>query len=51
MNSLLADRLAGRPMEIEARNGVIVRFGERHGIPTPCNRTIVSLLKAAAAIS
>ena len=29
VNSLHADRLAGRPMEIDARNGVIVRM-ERH---------------------
>jgi 2-dehydropantoate 2-reductase len=47
INSLYADRLAGRPMEIEARNGVIVRLGERHGIPTPVNRLVVALLNAA----
>ena len=35
VNSLLADRLAERPMEIDLRNGVIVRLGERHGIATP----------------
>jgi 2-dehydropantoate 2-reductase len=47
INSLYADRLAGRPMEIDARNGVIVRLGERHGIATPVSRLIVSLLTAA----
>ncbi len=31
VNSLHADRLAGRPMEIDARNGVIVRMGKKHG--------------------
>jgi 2-dehydropantoate 2-reductase len=46
VNSLLADRLAGRPMEIDARNGVIVRRGEKRGIPTPLNRMAVALLKA-----
>ena len=46
INSLLADRMAGRPMEIDARNGVIVRRGEKHGIATPLNRTAVALLKA-----
>ncbi|HVT99645.1 MAG TPA: 2-dehydropantoate 2-reductase [Acidobacteriaceae bacterium] len=46
VNSLLADRLAGRPMEIDARNGVIVRRGEKHGIPTPLNRMAVALLTA-----
>lgn len=48
MNSLHADRLAGRPMELDARNGVIVRAGERHGIPTPMNRALAALLAAAA---
>ena len=44
INSMLADRIAGRPMEIDARNGVIVRKGERHGIDTPLNRMAVALL-------
>jgi 2-dehydropantoate 2-reductase len=45
-NSMLADRLAGRPMEVEARNGVIVRLGEKHKIPTPLNRMAAAVLKA-----
>lgn len=44
INSMLADRLAGRPMEIDARNGVIVRLGEKHGIATPLNRMAVAVL-------
>jgi 2-dehydropantoate 2-reductase len=48
VNSLLADRLAGRPMEIDARNGVIVRRGERHQIATPLNGMVVALLKELA---
>jgi len=44
INSLHADRLAGRPTEIDARNGVIVRFGRRHGIPTPANRMAFVLI-------
>jgi len=48
VNSLLADRLANRRMESDARNGVIVRRGERHGIPTPLNRMACTLLQAAA---
>jgi 2-dehydropantoate 2-reductase len=47
INSMHADRLAGRPMEIDARNGVIVRLGRKHGIPTPLNATMVALLEAA----
>jgi 2-dehydropantoate 2-reductase len=49
INSLLADRMAGRPLEIDARNGVIVRRGEKHGIPTPLNRMAVALLKSMVA--
>jgi 2-dehydropantoate 2-reductase len=48
INSLHADRLADRPMEIDARNGVIVRLGKQHGIPTPCNQMAVALLEAMA---
>ena len=47
INSLHADRAAGRPMELDARNGVIVRRGMAHGIPTPANAMIVALLAAA----
>ncbi len=47
INSLLADRMAGRPMEIDARNGAVVRFGRKHGIPTPLNEMAVALLIAA----
>ena len=46
VNSLHADRAAGRPMEIDARNGAIVRFGRKHGIPTPCNEMAAILLAA-----
>ncbi|MCP8883977.1 2-dehydropantoate 2-reductase [Devosia sp. XJ19-1] len=46
--SIHADRLAGNPMEVDARNGVIVRLGEKHGIPTPANRMLVTLLAASA---
>ena len=46
-NSMLADRRAGRPMEIDARNGVIVRLGRIHGIPAPMNALMVALLDAA----
>ena len=46
INSMLADRMAARPMELDARNGVIVRLGEKHGIPTPANRMAIALLKA-----
>lgn len=46
INSMQADREAGRPMELDIRNGVIVRLGTKHGIPTPYNRMAVALLEA-----
>lgn len=45
--SIHADRLAGNQMEVDARNGVIVRLGEKHGIATPYNRMLVTLLGAS----
>ncbi len=46
INSIHADRRAGRPMEIDARNGVIARAGERHMIATPVSRMLTALLRA-----
>ncbi len=44
VNSLHADLMAGRPTEIDARNGVIVRLGRKHGIATPYNEMAVRLV-------
>jgi 2-dehydropantoate 2-reductase len=49
VNSMLADRQADRPVEIDARNGVIVRLGRKHGIPTPANSMAVALMEAMVA--
>jgi 2-dehydropantoate 2-reductase len=49
-NSMVADRRAGRPMEIDARNGVIVRLGKKHGIDAPMNALMVALLEAVQAL-
>ncbi len=38
INSIHADRLAGRPTEADARNGVISRLGAKYGIDAPLNR-------------
>jgi 2-dehydropantoate 2-reductase len=43
--SMLQDVEARRPTEIDYLNGGIVRFGEEHGVPTPLNRAIWSLVK------
>jgi 2-dehydropantoate 2-reductase len=49
INSIHADRRAGRAMEIDARNGVIVRAGERHRIATPVCLMLTALLRAVQA--
>lgn len=46
--SILADREAGRPLEWDIRNGVILRLGKVHGIPTPISEVVVPLLAAAS---
>ncbi len=51
VNSMLADRWAGRPMELDARNGVILRMGRKHGIPTPANSMAMALMEAMVAKS
>lgn len=46
--SILTDREAGRPLEWDIRNGVILRRGRAHGIPTPISDVLVPLLAAAS---
>ncbi|NML05627.1 2-dehydropantoate 2-reductase [Sphingomonas sp. G-3-2-10] len=47
VNSLHADFVAKRQTEVDARNLVIVRLGEKHGIPAPLNRAMAALLLAS----
>jgi 2-dehydropantoate 2-reductase len=47
-NSLYYDRRAGRPMEFEARNGVVVRLARKHGIATPLSDAVYALLSASS---
>jgi 2-dehydropantoate 2-reductase len=46
--SMYFDRLAGRPLEIDALTGAIVAAGERHAIATPLNRALLTLLRAVS---
>ena len=46
--SILADREAGRPLEWDIRNGVIIRKARAHGIATPISDVLVPLLSAAS---
>jgi 2-dehydropantoate 2-reductase len=45
--SLLRDRLAGRTLELDARNGAVVRIGARHGIDASLHRRIVARIERA----
>lgn len=47
--SIAVDRREGRPMEWEARNAVVGRLARRHGIATPLNDAITTLLRLADA--
>ena len=42
------DRLAGRPLEIEALTGAVVATAARHGLRTPLNRAFLALLRAVS---
>ena len=44
--SMLQDMERGRPTEIDAINGAIVREGARLGVPTPYNQALLLLVKA-----
>ncbi len=46
-SSMLQDMRRGRRTEIDAINGVIVEEGARVGKPTPVNRTLTELVRAA----
>lgn len=45
VNSIHADRSTNRRTEWDARNGVIVRLGKLHGIPTPLNQFVATMLR------
>jgi 2-dehydropantoate 2-reductase len=39
-SSMQRDIMAGRPSELEAQTGAVVRFGKRTGVPTPIHHAI-----------
>ena len=45
-SSMLQDVEAGRRTEIDYLNGAVVRMGQRHGIATPANDVVASLVRA-----
>jgi len=44
--SMYFDRLAGRPSEVEELTGPLVAAATRHGIPTPVNHALLTLMRA-----
>jgi 2-dehydropantoate 2-reductase len=46
--SMHADIMAGRPLELEALNGAVVRAGQAANVPTPINNVIYAMLKPYA---
>lgn len=45
-NSMYYDRCAGRMLEVDARNGAVVRIGARHTVATPLNSAATEILSA-----
>ena len=43
--SMHTDLERGRPLELDALNGTVVRLGQRMGVPVPMNQCIYVLLK------
>lgn len=48
-SSMLQDVLRGAPTEIDAINGAVTAVGDAAGVPTPVNRTLWRLVRAAVA--
>ena len=48
LSSMLQDMLSGKPTEIDAQCGALVRFGEAAGVKTPTLETMVELVKLVA---
>jgi 2-dehydropantoate 2-reductase len=46
-SSMARDVERGKPLEIEALNGAVVRYGGERGVPTPANRRVVDRLLPA----
>jgi 2-dehydropantoate 2-reductase len=47
-SSMYFDRLAGRPLEIDALTGAVVDLADRHHVPTPLLRMLLTLARAAS---
>ncbi len=43
-SSMLTDLLAGRPLELGAKNGIIAKTGQENGIQTPISDLVCKML-------
>jgi 2-dehydropantoate 2-reductase len=50
-SSMARDLAARRPLEIDAINGAVVRYGEEVGVPTPANRKMYEALLPAHTVA
>lgn len=48
LSSMLQDIRRGRPTEINAINGVVVREGRRHGVPVPVNAALIEAVESVS---
>ena len=44
-SSTAQDLARGKPTEIDYLNGYVCRLGQKHGIPTPANHALLTLVK------
>ena len=45
LSSMARDRQAGRPLELDAIGGAVLRAGTRHGVPTPAIQRLVDQIR------
>lgn len=50
-SSMLQDLLRGAPTECDAINGAVARWGELLGVPTPVNKFLFRMVRAAASLA
>ena len=46
LSSMARDRLAGRPLELDAIGGAVLRAGARHGVETPTVQRLVDAIRS-----
>lgn len=47
-SSMQKDRAAGRPLELDAIGGAVLRAARRHGLDAPATQELVSVIEASS---